>query len=320
MKAKTINYQSLTMFFLFTFFLAFISCNSQLKKKTLVFKDYPNLKIGFSTQNFQKAMSLNVASLTELIEYASKEGYQFVEIRDDLAKLTSVECKALSDVAKKNQIDVIYEIHKNLLDTGYFKVFERGLANALLFKGPGILRTVISKSEFDADPAKKGWTKDELTKITGLSDSCAMIARAKNIQFIIENFNEAFFGDGMTYFGLSDFLANTSGTGLQFDIGNPFRGPSREKADPEKVKEYMAGMGSNRWITTHLKTVLTFGGEMQPYLTENPLPIESVVMMMGQKNILYGALELAGATDKQQCFDNHAKSIQFLRDKGILKN
>lgn len=320
MKAKSINYQSLTVLLFFTFFLAFISCNSQPKKKSLVFKDYPNLKIGFSTQNFQKAMPLNVASLTELIEYASKEGYQLIELRDDLAKLTDVECKTLSEVAKKNQIDVIYEIHKNLLDTGYFKVFERGLANALLFKGPGILRTVISKSEFDADPAKKGWTKEELDKITRLSDSCAMIAKAKNIHFIVENFNEAFFGDGMNYFGLTDFFANTSGTGLQFDVGNPFRGPSREKADPEKVKEYMAGLGSNRWITTHLKTVLTMGGEMQPYLTENPLPLETVVTIMGQKNILFTALELAGVADKQQCYDNHAKSIQFLRDKGILKN
>ena len=319
MKAKAISYQILTLFFVCTIILVFTSCNTQPGKKSLVFKDYPNLKIGFSTQNFQKAMPINVESLTEIIEYASKEGYQFIELRDDLAKLTVGECKTLAEVAKKNKMDVIYEIHKNLLDSGYFNVFERGLANALLFQGPGILRTVISKSEFDSDVSKKGWNKDELIQITRLSDNCAQIAKAKNIQFVVENFNEPFFGDGFTYFGLTDFFANTSGTGLQLDLGNPFRSPSREKADPGKVTEYMSAMG-NRWVTTHLKTVLTQGGEMQPMLTDNPFPVEKAVEMMGKQNVLYGSLELTPVADKQQCFDNHAKSIQFLKDKGVLKN
>ena len=58
-------------------------------------------------------MPNNVANLTELIEYASREGYQFIEIRDELAKLNTVECEALADVAKKNNIEVIYELHLN---------------------------------------------------------------------------------------------------------------------------------------------------------------------------------------------------------------
>jgi hypothetical protein len=29
-------------------------------------------------------------------------------------------------------------------------------------------------------------------------------------------------------------------------------------------------------------------------------------------------LELAGVSDKDQCYENHALSIQFLKDKGIL--
>lgn len=319
MKTKTIDYQSFSLFFLFIFFMGLSSCNMQPKKNVLTFKDYPNLKIGFSTQNFQKALPLNVESLTGIIEYASKEGYQFIELRDDLAKLTNGDCIALAEVANKNKIDVIYEIHKNLLDTGYLKVFERGLANTLLFPGPGILRTVISKSEFDTDAAKKGWTKDEFSQITRLSDSCAQIAKTKNVQFVIENFNEAFFGDEVTYFGLADFFANTTLTGLQLDIGNPFRSASREKSDPEKVAGFLSVLG-NRWVVSHLKTVMNQGGESQPVLTDNPLPVEKVVSMMGQQNVLYCALELAPLTDVQQCFNNHALSVKFLKDRGLLKN
>ena len=212
MKTKPIHHQKITFLFLFTVFLALSSCTKQSDKKSLNFVDYPNMMIGFSTQNFQKALPVNVESLTELIEYAANEGYQFIELRDDQAKLTTEDCTALAIVAKKNKIDIIYEIHKNPLDSGYFEVFERGLANIQLLPGPGILRTLISKSEFDADAGKKAWTKDELKTLSILSDSCAVIAKGKNIQFIVENFNEPFFGDGVSDFGLNDFFANTSGT------------------------------------------------------------------------------------------------------------
>ncbi len=303
---------------LFLFIAGSFACNTQTTKKSLAFKDYPDLKLGFSTQNFLAAMPNNVGNLTEIIEYASKEGYNFIELRDELAKLTTEECDTLADVAKKNNIDVIYEIHKNPLDSGYFEIFKKGLANTKLFPGPGILRTVVSKSEFEKTPDKKGWTREELEHLAKLTDSCAMIAKAQGVKFIVENFNEAFFGDGLTYFGISDLLANTSGTGLQLDMSNMFRKPSRDMTEPDKVVQYLETIG-NRWVTTHLKTVLVKGGDMQPKLTENPLPVEKVVELMGKQHVLYAAFELASVPDKQQCFANHAASVQFLKDKGLLK-
>ncbi|MBK7480669.1 MAG: hypothetical protein IPI69_13760 [Bacteroidales bacterium] len=69
-------------------------------KASLSFTNYPNLKIGFSTQNFQKFMKLNVGNLSELIDYAFSEGYQFIMIRDDYAELSDSECVALAEYAK----------------------------------------------------------------------------------------------------------------------------------------------------------------------------------------------------------------------------
>lgn len=288
----------------------------QTEKKILVFKDYPNLKIGLSSQDFQKALPFNVEGLTEVIEYASKEGYQFIEIRDVPANLPTDDCKTLARVAKKNEIEVIYVIGKNPLDSGFYEVFERGLTNASLFPGPGYLRTLVSNPVFDPDVNKKGWTKEELAKLTQLCESCAATAKARNIQFIIENLNEAFFGDSLTYFGLADFLNQTSGTAFQLDIGNLFRNTTRVKNDPGKVIKYLSAMG-DRWVETHLKTIQ--GGEPQPILTDNPLPVEKAVELMGKQNVLYVMLELDAVADKKQCFDNHATSIQFLKDKGVLK-
>jgi sugar phosphate isomerase/epimerase len=298
-------------------FLIFFSCKQQHAKKSLVFTEYPNIRLGFSSQNFLKALPLNVAGLTEVIEYASTEGYQFVEIRDQFVDLTIEDCNALSGIAKENNMDIIYVFNKNPLDSGYFKIFEKALANVQVFKGPGILRALASKTEFEADPSKKGWTKDELVRLAGIADSCSVICKSKNIRFVFENSNEAFFGDGSTFFGLADLFSNTTGPGIQFDIANPFRKTARSQNDPAAILEYLPTLG-DRWVETHLKTIRD--GEPQTVLTEdNPIPVEKIIELMGNQNVTYAALELTAVEDKQQCFDNHAKSIQFLKEKGILK-
>lgn len=317
MKTKKTGNKNVTYFIIIVLLAGLFSCKTSPEKKTLAFKDYPNIKFGFSTQNFLKAMPLDVPSLSELIEYASKEGYQFIEIRDQFVDLTNDDCKALAEVATKNKMDVIYVFNKNPLDPAFNTFFEKGLANVLVFPGPGILRALSSKSEFDADAGKKGWTREELTRLARISDSCALICKAKNIRFVFENSNEAFFGDSVTYFGLTDLFASTTGMGLQFDIANLFRTTSRVKTDPEMVLKYLPTLG-NRWVETHLKTIQ--GGEAQTVLTDNPLPVEKIIELMGKQNVEYAALELTAIEDKQKCFDNHAKSIQFLKDKGLLKN
>ena len=287
-----------------------------INKNRLTVQDYPDMKVGFSTQDFQNAMPVDVESLTEIIEYASKEGYQFVEVRDDLAMLKADECRLLAEVATSLDMEVIYEIHINPLYPGYEEVFARGLSNTKLFPGPGILRALVSKSEFDADASKMGWTKAELDALIKASEDSANEAKSNNIRFIVENFNEPFFGDGSAYYGLSDFFNNTVLTGLQFDISNPFRNTSRQKANQKEVAEYLLNL-KDRWLTTHFKTALD--GEAQPILTENPLSVEEVTRLMGVMNVKYLTLELMGVKDKQQRYNNHATSVLFLKEKGILR-
>ncbi len=293
------------------------SCRTSTDKSTLIFNDYPDLKIGFTTQNFQKAMPLSVENLDEIIGFAAKEGFQFIELRDDLAALSIDECKRVSDFAKKNQIEVIYEIQKNPLDSGYLRVFVKALDNTAQFY-PGILRVMISKSEFVINPEKKGWTREEFLRLTKVVDSCAAVAEARGLRLIIENSDESFFGDGSSYYGLTDFFMNTTKTGFQYDLSNPFRKSSRVKSDPDEVMEFLSNLGS-RWVASHIKTIQQTGGEMQPVLTENPLPVEDVINLMGELKVSYVALELLAADEKEQCFNNHKTSITFLRDKKILK-
>lgn len=106
--------------------------------------------------------------------------------------------------------------------------------------------------------------------------------------------------------------------GLQFDTGNPFRKTARVRSDPQKVSEYLAGLG-NRWVSSHLKTLVEMGGVAQPVLTDSPLTIKEVVTLMGKQDVLFASLELAAVDDKQECFNNHETSIHFLRNIGVLE-
>lgn len=291
--------------------------STQQERRSLVFKDYPRLKPGISTFNFLKSIPFDIRGLTEIIEYASETGFQYVEVRDFQADLTIGQCKELASVAEKNKIDLIYVFNKNPLDSGFSEVFERALANVTVLPGPGILRALVSRTEFDADKLKKGWNSEELARLVNIADHCAHIASERNIRFVVENNNESFFGDGLTYFGLADFFEQSDYTGLQMDIANPFCNSSRVKNDPEKVFSFLSGMG-DRWIETHLKTVKN--GEPQPVLTDNPLKIEKIVELMGKMNVIYVTVELVSAEQKEECFNNHELSIKFLKDNGVLKN
>jgi hypothetical protein len=316
MERRKVFLQKVRSLFILSVFLGFISCSIQPVKESLSFTDYPNLKIGLSTQDFQLAMPMNIESISQIIQFASKEGFQFIEIRDVLAKLTTDECKAIAKVASKNKIDIIYVINKNPLDTGFFKVFDRALANTLILPGPGILRTLASKSEFEADPLKKGWDRIELKKLSEIVVSCASVCATKNVRFVLENSNEAFFGNDSVYFGISDLLANVHGPLFQLDIANLFRNSARVKPTPEKVLKFLPTLG-NQWVITHLKTIQ--GGEPQPILTDNPITVEEIVQMAGKQNVQFVMLELAAVPDINQCFENHRISIKILKNKGILK-
>ncbi len=316
MKIKIHRSTFLNLMLSLTLGLTACSCSTKSEKKLLTFKDHPQIKLGISSQNFLKALPLDVTGLTEVIEYAASEGFRFVEIRDQFVDLNTDDCKALAEVAKKNELELIYVFNKNLLDPSFGEFFNKALANVGVMPGPGILRALASKTEIEADPQKKGWTKDELDKLCKIADSCATVCKSKNIRFVFENSNEAFFGDSLNYHGLADLFSCTEGPGLQFDIANMFRKSARASADPEKVLDYLPALG-DRWVESHLKS--SPAGEALDYLTDNPISVKEIIDLMGKQNVIYAAIEINALEDKQVCKDNHAKSLKYLRDQGLLK-
>lgn len=294
--------------------LTFGSCARQ-SGSTLTFPEYPEMKIGFSTQNFMQAMPFTVESLEKLISYAAKKGYGFIELRDNRAGLSKKDCERLAAYADSLGIQVIYEIHVNLLHPDFKEVFARGTENAMLFGQPAILRAPLTGSEFEGKENKTGWTLEELTAAALLAEEYAVRADSQGVAFIVENVMEPFFGKSPEYFGLADLFKHTEKVGLQFDLCNAFVNNSRKKAGPAEVAGFLEQLG-DRWVTTHVKTAVD--GVPQPVVGDNPISVKEVARMMGRSGVQYFALELVAVADKEECVANHEASIKALTEMGLL--
>jgi len=58
----------------------------------IVLKKYPNLKVGFTTWNFSSVLPVTLESTNKLIDFASDQGFTWIELRDPNAVLTLDEC------------------------------------------------------------------------------------------------------------------------------------------------------------------------------------------------------------------------------------
>lgn len=304
----------LRLIVLVLFFIAFFSCSDQ-KDQQLGFLEYPSMKIGFSTQNFMKALPFTQESIKKLITYASEEGYQFIELRDNKAELSLDECKTLARVARQAGIEVIYEINVNLLHPDFQKVFEKGLANTQAFN-PGILRATVASSEFEVNPNKVGWTMEELIATAIVAEQCAKVSGEKGVQLIVENILEPFIGNAPLYYGLNDLFQHTESVGLQYDLSNPFTNNSRKMADPLEVISFLRSL-ENRWLATHIKTCID--GVVKPVIGDSPLSVPEITELMGSLGVKYFAIEIPSAENEEACFKNHSLSLKYLKDMGIIK-
>ncbi|WPP50728.1 sugar phosphate isomerase/epimerase family protein [Catalinimonas niigatensis] len=285
--------------------------------QTMQFSNYPELKLGFTTQNFLPVMPVNLENSKKLIDYATGEGYAWIELRDPSAELTLDEAQQLSDYAQEKNIEVSYAIQKGLLDNDFWPTFSKGVKNAAVFEGPGIIRSLGSFAEFNADTNKQGWTAEELEQLVLYADSAAAMAEENGLQYVIENASESFFGKSNEYFGISDLFARTSeNVGWQFDTANPFS-VSRVHPPADSILTFLEEHADNLYYI-HLKSAKD--GQAQATLMENPLAFDTVFQIMSENNIPYVAIELQAVDNEEQAFGNMEESVNYLKEQGFIAN
>jgi sugar phosphate isomerase/epimerase len=279
----------------------------------IVLNKYPELKMGFLNVNFIKQWPLGFESAKKAIDFASEQGFWWIEIRDPYATLTLAECKELAVYAKQRDIEVAYAMNIGLLDPNFWEVFSRGLANAAVFDGPRTIRTGGPGLEFATNPKKTHWTFSELQKAVQTANRAANMAKAFGLQYVVENGLEAIKGDGVSSFGTVELFGNAnSNLGFQLDTGNFFI-VSRVWTKPEDAQAFIEKYGS-RMGYMHLKTS-SAEHKIQAVLGDNELDFDIIFAIAAKNKRPYVGFELDQPDTLEQAIENHKKSVAYLKGK-----
>jgi len=279
-------------------------------QQKVAMKKYPEIKLGFTTTNFLKPLSVSLENKKKLIDLSSELGCSWMELRDPSASLTVDECNQLMAYAKSKNIEIGYALQVGLLDPKYWEIFTRGLPNACVFQGPRTIRTLAAGPEFATDPKKKYWTLAELYKAVQKANKAANMARSMGLKYVVENAFEALKGDGVTGFGLSEFFANAnSNLFLQCDTAN-FFAVSRVYTKPEEAKAFMEKYAS-RMPYIHIKASSS-EHKVLPILAQNELDFDTVFSILTKNKIRYAAIELTQPDTFEACANNMKKSLEYL--------
>jgi sugar phosphate isomerase/epimerase len=290
--------------------LVFLGSSAYSGEKKIILNKYPDLKIGFLTLNFLRVFPVSLENSKKLIDFASDQGFAWIELGDPSAVLTLAECKQIAEYARAQKIEIGYRVNPGLMDANFWEVFSRALANAAVFDGPRTIRTAAPGNEFNIDPKKTAWTLNELHKAVKIANQAGNQARASGLKYVTENAFEVIRGDGITSFGTTEYFANVnSNVFLQLDTGNFFC-LGRNVAKPEDASAFVEKY-AGKLVYIHLKTS-SKEHKPQPVLSDNELDFNIVFSLMAKQKVSYVAMELAQAATLEECLVNHKKSVEYL--------
>ncbi len=295
-------------------FIAMFAIGCASKDKKLIFNDYPDMKLGFTTQNFIKVVPVSVENAKSFVSYASKEGYSWIELRDPDVSLTPEQCREIAAFAKANGVEIVYSAQRGLLDDDFMEIFHRAITNAAIFDGPRWCRVLAANSEYPPNQPKLGWTKEEFEMAVAIANQAAAIAQTYGLKLAVENSNGDIDGQGKPHYGLAEFFDNTGkNVQWQFDTANFFWVPQAE-ITPAAAEEFLRKYAS-RLSYIHLKSAKD--GKAMPVLAGNPLDFGTIFSIANANGCHYIAIELDTIADEKQIYKNHTQSLQYLADNGF---
>ena len=280
--------------------------------KPIVLGKYPTLKFGFTTQNLAKWLPNSVDNLKKIIDFANRKGFSFIELRDANVSLSYEDARKVAAYAKKKKIEVIYAMGMGGLDSNYFELFAKGLANTKLFDGPRFVRTAAFGKEFADDPKKQFWTAAEFSQLVQNLNKAGNTAAMFGYTLFVENAFEGLKGDGANTFGTADLFGPkgvNSNVGFQLDTANFFC-TSRAENSPSDVKAFFEE-NVKRMGYSHLKT--SIDKKAGQVLKGNEVPFETFFTSLAKNGKVYIAFELANADTLENAYLNHQKSIDYVR-------
>jgi hypothetical protein len=88
MKGKNLSWKKFLVIMGILLLVGAFLGSTALAAEKIVLKKYPDLKIGFTTQNFLQPLPVSLENAKKLVDWASDQGFAWIEYRDPGAKLT----------------------------------------------------------------------------------------------------------------------------------------------------------------------------------------------------------------------------------------
>ena len=212
--------------------------------------------LGFTSKTFSKLLTKGIVSLPGILEWASVQGFGWVEIRDPMASMQDERLLELDTVCRQKGLVVHYAWDgSDLLSPSDEQLFARGIRNASRLRSARFSRITIAGNVLKADRMKKGYSREEVDLISHRVAQYAHTAEAFGITPVYEHSYEPLRGDGQTFYGIVELLQSAEEMSLVFDPANFLNlKPPRQVPSLDAMIEFYSNF-SPRIPYVHLKSV-----------------------------------------------------------------
>jgi hypothetical protein len=176
--------------------------------------------IGFTSRTFVGAITRGETSLEEVVAWAVREHFPWMEVRDMGLSLGEGDLGRLVVAAAKGKMRLHYAWDgTNILDLADGRLFLQGVKNSTIFGQGTFVRVTIAGRVIRDDPAKTGYSQAELATLRERIGEYIKIATEHRVQPVFENSHEPLTGSRGEA-GISELLASIPSMNLTFDPGN----------------------------------------------------------------------------------------------------
>ena len=278
------------------------------------------MKLGFTSNIFAQCLKSGQIRLDELLSLGKELGLKAMEIRDDEVSLSEGEVGDLKGKADGLGIQLTYAIKNDLLTPGDEEKFRKALDRACLLGEWAVMRMLLAQS---ALKAKKGYTREELGQLIGISCRYGSLAKEKQVLMAPEHAREPLMGDGVSYFGLGEYLAGTclicadsSAIKFTFDPANATTTSlCTSPACGEEVLGFLETFQARIGLV-HYKT--TQGGVVQPVIGPGDVDHKRLLSRLHKLYTGILCLEIPGKPDLASTRADFVSSLKFLEGEGLL--
>jgi sugar phosphate isomerase/epimerase len=279
------------------------------------------MKLGFTSNIFGQPLKSGQVSLRELLALGKELGLKAMEIRDDEVSLSTEEVEALKKAADGLGIQLTYAIKNDLLTPGDEERFRKALDRACLLGEWTVMRMLLAQSVLKG---KRGYAREEVGQLIGISCRYGSYAREKKVFMAPEHAREPLMGDGVTYFGLGEYLAGTcllceDSSAIKFTFDPANASNTSLCASPSCGEEVLGFLETfkSRIGLVHYKT--TQGGAVQPVIGPADVDFRRLFPQLHKAFAGIFCLEIPGRADLDGTKSDLISSLKFLEAEGLFQ-